>query len=53
MTTLPIRATVLPQLRPLPGLAHIASVALAVIDTYSEALRLTHEVQKRYPFTDE
>jgi hypothetical protein len=53
MSTLPIRSTVLPQVQPLPGLAHIASVALAVIETYREALRLSHEVRKRYPFVDE
>jgi hypothetical protein len=57
MSTLPIRSLQVPQVlahaSPLPGLARLGAIAMAVIDTYSEALRLTHEVHKNYPFIAE
>ena len=52
MTTLPIRALHVPQIR-IPGLARVVAVVLAVIDAYSEALNMAHEAKRRYPFMSE
>jgi hypothetical protein len=52
MTTLPIRAPFVPQIR-IPGFARFVAVVSAVVDAYTEALDQVHEARKRYPYASE
>jgi len=53
MTTLPLRAPYQPTVW--SHITHfasrVASIAVAVLETYSEAQRQSRELEKRYPFT--
>jgi len=51
MSTLVVRAPHAPKLlSPLRDLARIASVALTVLEVFSEAQRQAYEAKRRYPF---
>lgn len=52
MSTLPIRATVLPQVWPLPIFARIGAAISLFLDAYAEALQQTREARRKYPFAD-
>lgn len=52
MSTLPIRALHLPQVRPLPGFARLVSVVLSVFDVFTEAQNRARAAHKQFPFAD-
>jgi len=57
MSTLPIRASQMPQIRafhvrPLAGFARIVSFLGAVIDVFDEAQQQAAKARARYPFAD-
>ncbi|MCF8476461.1 MAG: hypothetical protein K9G60_05490 [Pseudolabrys sp.] len=52
MTTLPIRALHMPQIR-IPGLARFIAVVSVVIEVYSEALIKAREAERLYPYASE
>jgi hypothetical protein len=52
MSTLPIRASHLPEAWPLPRFASIVSFMGAVIDVFAEADELARAAHKRYPFAE-
>ncbi len=50
MSTLPLRATNVPQVWPIPGLARLGAFILKVVDAYDDAQKSMREAAKKYPY---
>jgi hypothetical protein len=52
MSTLPIQASPMPQVWPIPGFARVVSLASTVLDVFTEAHQQALAAHKRFPFAD-
>jgi H+/Cl- antiporter ClcA len=52
MSTLPIRANELPHGWSFPAFARIGAYLSLLGEAYAEAMQMTHEARKKYPFAD-
>jgi hypothetical protein len=50
MSTLPLRASSVPQIRPIPGLARLGTFLMLIVDTFADAQKSMREAQKKYPY---
>jgi hypothetical protein len=52
MSTLPIQASPMPQVWPIPGFARVVSLASTVLDVFTEAHQQALAAHKRFPFAE-
>ena len=52
MSTLPIRAHELPHGWSLPSFARVRAYLSLLAESYTEAMQLTHDARRKYPFAD-
>lgn len=52
MSTLPIRAHELPHGWSLPGLTRIGAYVKLFVEAYAEAMEMTRQARRKYPFAD-
>jgi hypothetical protein len=53
MSTLPIRASHIPEVWPLPSLSRVTSFLSSVLDVFAEAQEMASAAHKRYPIAVE
>lgn len=50
MSTLPLRVSSVPQIRPIPGLARLGAFLMLIVDTFVDAQQSMREAHKKYPY---
>ena len=50
MSTLPLRASSVPQIHPIPGFARLGAILMLIVDAYGDAQHSMREAQKKYPY---
>jgi hypothetical protein len=50
MSTLPLRASSVPQIWPIPGLARLGAFLMLIVDTFVDAQQSMREAHKKYPY---
>jgi len=50
MATLPLRATNVPHIWPVPGLACVGAFLMSIVDAYDDAQKSMREAAKKYPY---
>jgi hypothetical protein len=50
MSTLPLRASSAPQIRPIPSLARLGAILMLIVDTFADAQQSMRDAQKKYPY---